>query len=67
MASHDYLIVGCGMFGAVFARAAAEAGYRVLVVDKRNHIAGNCYSESVEGIQVHRYGPHIFHTDDERI
>jgi UDP-galactopyranose mutase len=67
MACHDYLIVGCGMFGAVFARAAAEAGRTVLIVDKRDHIAGNCYSESVEGIQVHRYGPHIFHTDDERI
>jgi UDP-galactopyranose mutase len=55
------------MFGAVFARSAAEAGCRVLVVDQRDHIAGNCYSQSIEGIQVHRYGPHIFHTDDERI
>jgi UDP-galactopyranose mutase len=67
MASYDYLVVGCGMFGAVFARAAADAGRRVLVIDKRDHIAGNCYSETVAGIEVHRYGPHIFHTDDERI
>ncbi len=67
MASYDYLVVGCGMFGAVFARAAADAGRRVLVVDLRDHVAGNCYSETVEGIEVHRYGPHIFHTDDEQI
>ncbi len=67
MASYDYLVVGCGMFGAVFARSTAEQGKRVLVVDKRNHIAGNCYSEAVAGIQVHRYGPHIFHTNDAEV
>jgi UDP-galactopyranose mutase len=67
MACHDFLVVGCGMFGAVFARRAAEAGRRVLVIDERDHIGGNCYSERVAGIEVHRYGPHIFHTDDERI
>ena len=60
----DYVVVGAGMFGSVFARCAAEAGRRVLVVDRRSHIAGNCHSESVEGIEVHRYGPHIFHTRD---
>jgi UDP-galactopyranose mutase len=60
----DYVIVGAGMFGSVFARCAAEAGRRVLLVDRRAHIAGNCHSESVEGIEVHRYGPHIFHTRD---
>lgn len=64
MASYDYLVVGCGMFGATFARSAAEQGKRVLIVDKRQHIAGNCYTEAVAGIQVHRYGPHIFHTDN---
>jgi UDP-galactopyranose mutase len=67
MAHYDYLVVGCGMFGAVFARSVAERGRRVLVIDKRPHIAGNCYSESVEGIEVHRYGPHIFHTDNAQV
>ncbi|HEX6961901.1 MAG TPA: UDP-galactopyranose mutase [Lacipirellula sp.] len=60
----DYVVVGAGMFGADFARCAADAGRRVLVVDRRPHIAGNCYSENVAGIDVHRYGPHIFHTRD---
>ncbi len=63
----DYLIVGCGMFGAVFARMVAEQGRRVILIDKRPHIGGNCYSEQIEGIHVHRYGPHIFHTSNERI
>jgi UDP-galactopyranose mutase len=67
MAAYDYLVVGCGMFGAVFARTVAERGRRVLVVDKRPHIAGNCYSENVAGVEVHRYGPHIFHTDNPRV
>jgi UDP-galactopyranose mutase len=67
MAQYDYLVVGCGMFGAVFARRAAECGRRVLVIDKREHVAGNCYSQRIAGIEVHRYGPHIFHTDDERV
>jgi len=61
---YDYLIVGAGLFGAVFARQAADRGYSVLVVDKRDHIAGNVYCEEVEGIQVHTYGAHIFHTND---
>ncbi len=64
---YDYLIVGAGLFGAVFAREATDAGKKCLVIDKRDHIAGNIYSESVEGIQVHKYGPHIFHTDIEEV
>lgn len=67
MAEYDYLVVGGGLFGAVFARCAAQAGRRVLVIDKRDHIAGNCYSEQMAGIEVHRYGPHIFHTDNSRV
>lgn len=65
--SVDYVIIGAGLFGSVFARRAAEAGRSVLVVDRRPHIGGNCYSERVEGIDVHRYGPHIFHTDNQRV
>ena len=64
---YDYLIVGSGLYGAVFAREALDRGYRVLVVDKRDHIGGNVYTESVEGIHVHRYGAHIFHTNDDRV
>lgn len=60
---YDYLIVGAGLFGAVFAREMTDAGKSVLVIEKRDHIAGNIYSEEIEGIQVHVYGPHIFHTD----
>lgn len=61
----DYLIVGTGLFGAVFAREAADAGKRVLVIDKREHIGGNVFTENIAGINVHRYGAHIFHTNDE--
>ncbi len=64
---YDYLIVGAGLYGAVFAREAADRGKSVLVVDKRPHIAGNVYTENVEGIHVHRYGAHIFHTNDRRV
>lgn len=64
---YDFLIVGAGLFGAVFAQQAMAAGKSVLVIDKRGHVAGNCYSEPVEGIQVHRYGAHIFHTNDEKV
>ena len=60
---YDYLIVGAGLYGAVFARQAADAGKKVLVIDKRPHIAGNVYTEEIEGIQVHKYGAHIFHTN----
>src|SRR4051812_25040548 len=65
--SFDYTIVGCGMFGCVFARSVAERGKRVLVVDRRGHIGGNCYTEEVAGVHVHRYGPHIFHTSSTAV
>jgi UDP-galactopyranose mutase len=64
---YDYLIVGAGLFGAVFAREMTDHGYTCLVIDKRHHIGGNCYTEDVDGIQVHRYGAHIFHTNNKRI
>ena len=64
---YDYLIVGAGLYGAVFAREAAEAGKKVLVVDKRPNIAGNVYTEDVEGIKVHVYGAHIFHTNNREV
>ena len=63
---YDYLIVGAGLFGSVFAREAADAGKKVLVIDRRPHIAGNVYTEETEGIQVHRYGAHIFHTNEKK-
>ena len=63
----DYVIVGCGLFGAVFARCVAEAGRSVVLVDRRNHIGGNCFTREVAGIQVHEYGPHIFHTNNARV
>ena len=64
---YDYLVVGSGLFGAVFANCAKEAGKKVLVIDKRNHPAGNIYTEEIEGIQVHRYGAHIFHTSNKKV
>jgi UDP-galactopyranose mutase len=64
---YDFLIVGSGLFGSTFAQQANERGYRCLIIDKRSHIGGNCYTENVEGINVHKYGPHIFHTSDKRI
>ena len=67
MTKYDYLIVGAGLFGATFAQKAREAGKRVLVIDKRPHVGGNIYTEDVEGIQVHKYGAHIFHTNDRRV
>ena len=67
MAKYDYLIVGAGLFGAVFAREAVKAGKKVLVVDKRCHIGGNVYTEKVEGIHVHVYGAHIFHTNNKTV
>ena len=63
MKKYDYLIVGSGLFGATFANLAHKDGKKVLVIDRRNHIAGNIYTENVEGINVHKYGAHIFHTD----
>ena len=67
MRQYDYLIVGAGLFGAVFAHEAMKKGKSCLVIDKRPHIAGNIYTETVEGINVHRYGAHIFHTSDKAI
>ena len=64
---YDYLIVGAGLYGATFARQMAEAGKRVLVIEKRDHIAGNVFTEKIAGIHVHRYGAHIFHTNNERV
>ncbi len=64
---YDYLVVGAGLYGAVFARELTRRGKRCLVIDKRNHIGGNIYTEDVDGIQVHKYGAHIFHTSDKRI
>ncbi|MCR5649965.1 MAG: UDP-galactopyranose mutase [Lachnospiraceae bacterium] len=63
----DHLIVGAGLFGAVFASEAKKAGKKVLVLERRDHIAGNVYTEKIEGINVHRYGAHIFHTSNERV
>ena len=67
MKQYDYLIVGAGLYGAVFAHEAKKAGKRCLVIDKRGHIAGNIYTEPVEGINVHRYGAHIFHTNNKAV
>ena len=64
---YDYLIVGAGLFGAVFAREMTDAGKRCLVIDRRDHVAGNACTETVEGIAVHRYGAHIFHTNDDAV
>lgn len=64
---YDYLIVGAGLFGAVFAREATDAGKTCLVIDRRPHVAGNVYTETIEGIEVHRYGAHIFHTSDRAV
>lgn len=64
---YDYLIVGAGLFGAVFAERARAAGKSALVIDKRCHVGGNVYTEEIEGIQVHKYGAHIFHTNDKRV
>ena len=64
---YDYLIVGAGLYGAVFAHEAKKAGKKALVIDRRNHIAGNVYTEEIEGINVHKYGAHIFHTNNKEV
>lgn len=64
---YDYLVVGAGLFGAIFAYEAKKRGKTVLVIDKRNHIGGNVYTKEVEGIQVHEYGAHIFHTSNKEV
>ena len=67
MAKYDYLVVGAGLYGAVFAQEARKAGKSVMVIDRRPNIAGNVYTEDVEGIHVHKYGAHIFHTNDTEV
>ena len=64
---YDYIIVGSGLFGSVFAQQAIEKGKSCLIIDKRSHTGGNVYTENIEGINVHKYGPHIFHTSDKKI
>ena len=67
MEKYDYLIVGAGLFGATFAYRAKQAGKKCLVIDRRAHLGGNVYCEEVEGIHVHKYGAHIFHTSDKKV
>ena len=67
MAKYDYLIVGAGLFGSVFAHELTKVGKKCLVIDKRDHLGGNVYCENIEGINVHKYGAHIFHTNDKKI
>ena len=64
---YDFLVVGAGLYGATFAQQAKEKGKSVLVIDKRPHIAGNVYTEEMDKIHVHKYGAHIFHTNDETV
>ena len=64
---YDYLIVGSGLYGSIFAREATDKGCKCLVVDKREHVGGNVYTERIEGINVHKYGAHIFHTNNKRV
>ena len=67
MPKYDYLIVGSGLFGATFAYKAKQSGKKVLVIDKRKHLGGNVYCENIEGINVHKYGAHIFHTNNKQV
>ncbi len=67
MKKYDYLIVGAGLYGAIFAHEAKKRGKKCLVIDKRPHIAGNIYTENIEGINVHKYGAHIFHTSNKEV
>jgi UDP-galactopyranose mutase len=64
---YDYLVVGAGLFGATFSRLMTDVGKRCMVIDKRKHIGGNVYTENINGIDVHKYGPHIFHTSNDEI
>lgn len=64
---YDYLIVGSGLYGSIFAREATNKGYKCLVIDKRDNVGGNIYTEKVEGINVHKYGAHIFHTNNQKV
>ena len=67
MKHYDYLIVGAGLFGATFAYRAKHKGYKCLIIDKRQHLGGNIYCDEIEGINVHKYGAHIFHTNNTDI
>lgn len=67
MKKYDYLIVGAGLFGAVCAYKAKQNGFKCLVIEKRDHIGGNCYTETIKGINVHKYGAHIFHTSNKEV
>ena len=64
---YDYIIVGAGLYGAIFAHEAMKAGKSCLVVERRSHIGGNIYTKEMEGIQVHQYGAHIFHTSNKEV
>lgn len=64
---YDYLLVGAGLFSATFAYQAKKAGKKCLVIDKRSHLGGNVYCEKIEGINVHKYGAHIFHTSNKQV
>lgn len=64
---YDYLVVGAGLFGSVFAHEMHKSGRTVRVIDRRSHVGGNCFTKTVDGIHVHAYGPHVFHTDDKKI
>ena len=67
MKNYDYLIVGSGLYGATYAYRANQMGKRCLVIDKRSHLGGNVFCENIEGINVHKYGAHIFHTDSKEV
>lgn len=67
MIKYDYLVVGAGLYGSTFAYRAKQAGKKILVIDRRNHIGGNLYCENIDGINVHMYGPHIFHTSNREV
>ena len=67
MKKYDYLIVGAGLYGSIFAYEMNKKGKKCLVIDKRNHIGGNIYTEEIEGINVHKYGAHIFHTSNKEV
>lgn len=67
MKQYDFLIVGAGLYGSVFSHLATKRGKKCLVIDKRNHIGGNIYCENIDGINVHKYGAHIFHTSDKEV
>ena len=64
---YDYLIIGSGLFGSVCARELTDSGFKCLVIDKRKHIGGNVYTENIKGINIHKYGPHIFHTSNTKL